>query len=130
MKSSLTDLNSNPAMKNSLSANVTMLGKKWPTRLRKNSKLACLPSHPIDHCLKSVTRLLTLFRTPCSDKCYLRKRAILTVTKACICSSFLRADMDGLPMPENNPNLEYRTKTDFAHMCGHDGHMATLLAAA
>ena len=42
----------------------------------------------------------------------------------------LRADMDGLPMPENNKDLKYRTQTSFAHMCGHDGHMAMLLAAA
>jgi len=42
----------------------------------------------------------------------------------------IRADMDALPMPENNPNLDYRTVTDHAHMCGHDGHMAMLLAAA
>ena len=41
----------------------------------------------------------------------------------------LRADMDALPMPENNPDLPYRTRTDAAHMCGHDGHMATLLSA-
>ena len=37
--------------------------------------------------------------------------------------------MDALPMPENNPDLPYKTKTSAAHMCGHDGHMATLLAA-
>lgn len=42
----------------------------------------------------------------------------------------LRADMDGLPIPENNPGLEYRTQTDHAHMCGHDGHMATILSTA
>jgi len=41
----------------------------------------------------------------------------------------LRADMDGLPMAENNPTLPYRTQTAAAHMCGHDGHMATLLSA-
>ncbi|TNV78086.1 hypothetical protein FGO68_gene5802 [Halteria grandinella] len=41
----------------------------------------------------------------------------------------LRADMDALPMPENNPDLPYKTLTGAAHMCGHDGHMATLLAA-
>jgi metal-dependent amidase/aminoacylase/carboxypeptidase family protein len=41
----------------------------------------------------------------------------------------LRADMDALPMPENNPGLSYKTQTGAAHMCGHDGHMATLLAA-
>ncbi|TNV78005.1 hypothetical protein FGO68_gene2098 [Halteria grandinella] len=41
----------------------------------------------------------------------------------------LRADMDALPIPENNPGLEYTTKTSSAHMCGHDGHMVTLLAA-
>jgi len=40
----------------------------------------------------------------------------------------LRADMDGLPMAENNPSLPYKTQTGAAHMCGHDGHMATLLA--
>jgi len=42
----------------------------------------------------------------------------------------LRADMDALPIPEINPTLPYKTITDSAHMCGHDGHMATLLAAA
>lgn len=42
----------------------------------------------------------------------------------------LRTDLDGLPIPENNPHLEYKSKTDFAHMCGHDGHMAILLAAS
>ena len=42
----------------------------------------------------------------------------------------LRADMDGLPMKENNQSLPYKTTTNFAHMCGHDGHMAILLSAA
>lgn len=42
----------------------------------------------------------------------------------------LRADLDGLPMPENNKNLPYRSITNYAHMCGHDGHMATLIATA
>ena len=42
----------------------------------------------------------------------------------------IRTDMDGLPMPENNPDLEYKSKTDHAHMCGHDGHMATILGTA
>ncbi len=37
--------------------------------------------------------------------------------------------MDALPIPENNPTLPYRTVTSCSHMCGHDGHMATLLAA-
>jgi metal-dependent amidase/aminoacylase/carboxypeptidase family protein len=38
--------------------------------------------------------------------------------------------MDGLPIPENNPHLDYKSQTDFAHMCGHDGHMVTLISAA
>lgn len=42
----------------------------------------------------------------------------------------LRADMDGLPMPENAKDLPYKTTTDYAHMCGHDGHMACLIACA
>jgi len=33
-------------------------------------------------------------------------------------------------MPEDNPHLEYRSTTEFAHMCGHDGHTAMLLIAA
>ena len=39
----------------------------------------------------------------------------------------LRADMDALPMPEKNTELEYKTTTDWAHMCGHDGHVVTML---
>ena len=42
----------------------------------------------------------------------------------------LRADIDALPVPENNKSLPYCTTTDWAHMCGHDGHTVTLLAAA
>jgi amidohydrolase len=42
----------------------------------------------------------------------------------------LRADIDGLKMPENNPQLAYCSKTEYAHMCGHDGHTATLVLAA
>eukprot|EP00347_Sterkiella_histriomuscorum_P014900 403359085 len=42
----------------------------------------------------------------------------------------LRADIDALPIPENNPHLEYKSQTACAHMCGHDGHIATLVAAA
>lgn len=42
----------------------------------------------------------------------------------------LRADIDGLEMPEGNPDLPYRSQTKYAHMCGHDGHTATLLMTA
>ena len=42
----------------------------------------------------------------------------------------LRTELDALPMPENNPKLPYRTQTPYAHMCGHDGHMACLMSAA
>ena len=42
----------------------------------------------------------------------------------------IRADIDALPIPENNPDLPYRSQTNFAHMCGHDGHTTMLLAAA
>ena len=42
----------------------------------------------------------------------------------------LRTDIDALPMPEHNQGLEYKTITEFAHMCGHDGHMAMMLAGA
>ena len=42
----------------------------------------------------------------------------------------LRADIDGLPIPESNQELPYKTTTDHAHMCGHDGHMVTILGVA
>ena len=42
----------------------------------------------------------------------------------------IRADIDGLLMEESNKTLEYTSQTSYAHMCGHDGHTATLLAAA
>ena len=41
----------------------------------------------------------------------------------------LRADMDALPMCENN-DLPFKSKTCAAHNCGHDMHAAMLLAAA
>lgn len=41
----------------------------------------------------------------------------------------IRADIDALPMPEDNPHLEYKSTTQHAHMCGHDGHITMLLAA-
>ncbi|KAF0694311.1 Aste57867_14807 [Aphanomyces stellatus] len=51
-------------------------------------------------------------------------------TSALKCIAF-RADMDALPMTERNPHLPYESKNaKCAHMCGHDGHMTTLLGFA
>lgn len=41
----------------------------------------------------------------------------------------LRADMDALPVREDN-SLEFRSCTAASHMCGHDSHAAMLLGAA
>ena len=42
-----------------------------------------------------------------------------------------RADMDALTMTEDNTHLSYMSKRPgFAHMCGHDGHVACLVAFA
>ncbi|MDL2276932.1 M20 family metallopeptidase, partial [Breznakia sp. OttesenSCG-928-G09] len=40
-----------------------------------------------------------------------------------------RSDMDALPMFEEN-DVSYKSTNDYAHMCGHDGHMAALLGLA
>jgi hippurate hydrolase len=43
----------------------------------------------------------------------------------------LRTDLDALEMTEANEGLSYRSMNDgAAHMCGHDGHMASLIGAA
>ena len=43
----------------------------------------------------------------------------------------LRADMDALRMTEGKNGLPYRSGNEgVAHLCGHDGHMASLVGAA
>jgi len=42
----------------------------------------------------------------------------------------LRADMDGLPIKEENPSVSYKSVTEAAHMCGHDMHVTCLLGGA
>jgi hippurate hydrolase len=42
----------------------------------------------------------------------------------------LRADMDALPMVEENEFAHRSTRPDLMHGCGHDGHVTILLAAS
>ena len=42
----------------------------------------------------------------------------------------IRADIDGLETHEGNKDLSYRSVNKAAHLCGHDGHTASLLGFA
>ncbi|MEJ2003537.1 MAG: M20/M25/M40 family metallo-hydrolase, partial [Cyclobacteriaceae bacterium] len=43
----------------------------------------------------------------------------------------IRADMDALPIPEENPEIPYASiESGVAHLCGHDGHTAILAGLA
>ena len=54
-----------------------------------------------------------------------------TVASGKIAVIALRADMDALRMTEMNKALPYRSSHEgVAHLCGHDGHMASLIGAA
>ena len=56
----------------------------------------------------------------------LRGKAPACGAQRCI---LLRADIDALTMNEQNEGLEYRSvNKGAAHMCGHDGHIACLVA--
>ena len=51
--------------------------------------------------------------------------------RACVNTVALRADLDALPMTEDNTDLPWRSQNiGVAHMCGHDGHCASLLGVA
>ena len=52
--------------------------------------------------------------------------AVIGKGEPCI---LLRADMDALPIREDN-DLEFRSVNGCGHMCGHDSHAAMLLGAA
>jgi len=49
----------------------------------------------------------------------------------CVNTVALRADLDALAMTEENTSLPWRSQyVGVAHMCGHDGHTASLLGVA
>ncbi|KAG9415550.1 hypothetical protein AC1031_008998 [Aphanomyces cochlioides] len=79
---------------------------------------AQIPRENIKHC--ATTGLVVDIHGPAEGE----KTARLT------CIAF-RGDMDALPMTEHNPHLEYQSKVvKAAHMCGHDGHTASLMGFA
>lgn len=56
--------------------------------------------------------------------------ADLTIAHTTRCIAF-RADMDALPIQEDNPQLPFASTTSgVAHLCGHDAHMTIALGTA
>lgn len=58
-----------------------------------------------------------------------KSAVVATVGKKSGKTILLRADMDALPIVEES-ELEFKSKTEYMHACGHDMHTAMLLGAA
>jgi len=100
---------------------------KWRHYFHENPEIA----YKEFNTSKRVVELLKSFKVDKIETGYGKTGVVATITNGKGKSVGLRADMDALPITEENTSAKYCSKNKGKmHACGHDGHTTMLLGAA
>ena len=100
---------------------------KWRHYFHENPEIA----YDEKNTAKKVVELLESFKVDKIETGFGQTGVVATIENGSCKSVGLRADMDALPITEENINTKHCSKIKGKmHACGHDGHTAMLLGAA
>ena len=100
---------------------------KWRHYFHENPEIA----YDEKNTAKKVVELLKTFKVDKIETGFGKTGVVATIENGSCKSVGLRADMDALPITEENFNAKHCSKIKGKmHACGHDGHTAMLLGAA
>ena len=100
---------------------------KWRHYFHENPEVA----YDEKNTAKKIVELLKSFKVDKIETGFGKTGVVATIENGSGKSIGLRADMDALPITEENVNVTHCSKIKGKmHACGHDGHTAMLLGAA